>query len=64
MWYYAELFRLQIHSLNVFCFAVKGEVINAIDGANENYGMGTCLKMDYNISTSRASFKMVWAYGS
>ncbi len=49
-----------LHSLGDFCVAVKREVIEAIGGADEEYGLGPCWEMDYNIRAARAGFQGVW----
>ncbi len=49
-----------LHSLADFCLAVKREVIEAIGGAEEEYGLGPCWEMDYNIRAARAGFRGVW----
>ncbi|MBZ5623355.1 MAG: glycosyltransferase [Acidobacteriia bacterium] len=50
-----------LHSLADFCYAVKREVIRAIGGADEQYGLGPCWEMDYNIRAARAGYRAVWA---
>ena len=49
-----------LHSLADFCLAVKRQVIEAIGGADEEYGLGPCWEMDYNIRAARAGFRGVW----
>jgi len=49
-----------LHSLADFCLAVGREVIEAIGGADEEYGTGPCWEMDYNIRAARAGFRGVW----
>jgi glycosyltransferase involved in cell wall biosynthesis/GT2 family glycosyltransferase len=49
-----------LHSLADFCLAVRREVIDAIGGADEGYGLGPCWEMDYNIRAARAGFEGVW----
>ena len=49
-----------LHSLADFCLAVGRPVIEAIGGADEEYGLGPCWEMDYNIRAARASFQGVW----
>jgi hypothetical protein len=44
-----------------FCYAVRREVVEAIGGADEVYGIGPCWEMDYNIRAQRAGFVGVWA---
>ena len=49
-----------LHSLADFCLAVGRQVIQAIGGADEEYGIGPCWEMDYNIRAARAGFQGVW----
>ena len=49
-----------LHSLADFCLAVSRQVIEAIGGADEEYGIGPCWEMDYNIRAARAGFAGVW----
>ena len=49
-----------LHSLADFCLAVRRQVIEAIGGADEEYGLGPCWEMDYNIRAARAGFQGVW----
>jgi glycosyltransferase involved in cell wall biosynthesis len=49
-----------LHSLADFCLAVRRPVIEAIGGADEEYGLGPCWEMDYNIRAARAGFQGVW----
>jgi glycosyltransferase involved in cell wall biosynthesis len=49
-----------LHSLADFCLAVGRPVIEAIGGADEEYGLGPCWEMDYNIRAARAGFHGVW----
>ena len=49
-----------LHSLADFCLAVGRPVIEAICGADEEYGIGPCSEMDYNIRAARAGFQGVW----
>jgi glycosyltransferase involved in cell wall biosynthesis len=53
-----------LHSLADFCYAVRRQVIDAVGFADENYGLGPCWEMDYNIRAARAGFRGVWACGS
>ncbi|MCB8983609.1 MAG: glycosyltransferase [Ardenticatenaceae bacterium] len=53
-----------LYSLGDFCYAVKKEVVAAIGGADEAYGLGPCWEMDYNIRAARAGFQGVWACGA
>jgi O-antigen biosynthesis protein len=49
-----------LHSLADFCLAVARPVIEAIGGADEEYGIGPCWEMDYSIRAARAGFQGVW----
>ena len=49
-----------LHSLADFCYAVRREVIEAIGAADENYSLGPCWEMDYNIRAARAGWRGVW----
>ena len=49
-----------LYSLADFCLAVKRQVIEAIGGAEEEYGLGPCWELDYNIRAARAGFTGVW----
>ncbi|HEY1902809.1 MAG TPA: glycosyltransferase [Terracidiphilus sp.] len=53
-----------LYSLADFCYAVKREVVDAIGTADEDYGLGPCWEMDYNIRAHRAGFHGVWACAS
>lgn len=53
-----------LHSLAAFCYVVKREVFETIGAADEDYGVGPCWEMDYNIRAARAGFKGVWAKGA
>jgi glycosyltransferase involved in cell wall biosynthesis/GT2 family glycosyltransferase len=50
-----------LHSLGDFCYAVRRDVVDAIGGADEGYGLGPCWEMDYNVRAARAGFRGVWA---
>lgn len=50
-----------LHSLADFCYVVKREVIATIGAADEDYGLGPCWEMDYNIRAARAGFKGIWS---
>ena len=50
-----------LHSLADFCYAVKRDVIAAVGAADEQYGLGPCWEMDYNIRAARAGWAGVWA---
>ena len=45
-----------LHSLADFCYAVRREVIEAIGATDENYSLGPCWEMDYNIRAARAGW--------
>jgi glycosyltransferase involved in cell wall biosynthesis len=49
-----------LYSLGDFCLAVRRQVIEAIGAADEEYGIGPCWEMDYNIRAARAGFHGVW----
>jgi len=49
-----------LHSLGDFCIAVRRDVVEAIGGAEQAYGLGPCWEMDYNIRAARAGFQGVW----
>ena len=49
-----------LHNLADFCFAVRREVIDAIGGADEGYGLGPCWEMEYNARAARAGFDALW----
>jgi glycosyltransferase involved in cell wall biosynthesis len=53
-----------LYCLGDFCFAVKRAVVDAIGGADTDYGVGPCWEMDYAIRAARASFGVVWAKGA
>ena len=53
-----------LYSLGDFCYAVKREVIEAIGGSDEQYGLGPCWEMDYNVRAARAGFKGIWVCGA
>ena len=53
-----------LHSLADFCYAVRREVVDAIGGADEAYGLGPCWEMDYNIRAARAGYTGVWVGGA
>jgi O-antigen biosynthesis protein len=50
-----------LYSLADFCYAVRREVVATIGAADEQYGLGPCWEMDYNIRAARAGFRGVWA---
>ena len=45
-----------LHSLADFCYAVRGDVVDAIGGADEHFGVGPCWEMEYNARAARAGF--------
>ena len=49
-----------LHNLADFCFAVRREVIDAIGGADEGYGLGPCWEMEYCARAARAGFEALW----
>jgi glycosyltransferase involved in cell wall biosynthesis len=49
-----------LHSLSDFCYAVRREVLDAIGGADEGFGLGPCWEMEYNARAARAGFRGVW----
>jgi O-antigen biosynthesis protein len=53
-----------LYSLSDFCYAVTAEVVEKIGAADEQYGLGPCWEMDYNIRAQRAGFRGVWACAS
>ena len=53
-----------LHSLSDFCYAVRREVIEAIGGADEGYGLGPCWEMEYNVRAARAGFRGLWVCGA
>lgn len=53
-----------LYSLSDFCYVVKKEVIEAIGGADEAYGLAPCWEMDFNIRAARAGYKGVWVKGA
>lgn len=50
-----------LYSLNDFCYAVRREVIETVGAADEDYRLGPCWEMDYNIRAARAGWRGVWA---
>jgi glycosyltransferase involved in cell wall biosynthesis len=53
-----------LHSLADFCYAVRREVVEAVGEADEEYGLGPCWEMDYNVRAARAGWRGVWACAS
>jgi glycosyltransferase involved in cell wall biosynthesis len=52
------------HSLSDFCVAVKREVVDAIGGADEEFGEGPCWEMEYNARAAAAGYRGVWVCGT
>jgi glycosyltransferase involved in cell wall biosynthesis/GT2 family glycosyltransferase len=50
-----------LYSLADFCYVVRREVVESVGAADEQYGLGPCWEMDYNIRAARAGFSGVWA---
>jgi hypothetical protein len=53
-----------LYGLADFCFAVRREVIDAIGGADEGYGIGPCWEMEYAARAARAGFDVRWVCGA
>jgi glycosyltransferase involved in cell wall biosynthesis len=53
-----------LYGLADFCFAVRREVIEAIGGADEGYGLGPCWEMEYCARAARAGFDTRWVCGA
>lgn len=53
-----------LHSLSDFCLAVRRDVIEAIGGADEAYGLGPCWEMEYSARAVRAGFQTAWLPGA
>jgi O-antigen biosynthesis protein len=49
-----------LYSLGDFCLAVHRRVVDTIGGADEQYGLGPCWEMEYNIRAARAGFDGIW----
>jgi len=49
-----------LYSLADFCYAVRREVIETIGAADEQYSLGPCWEMDYNVRAARAGWRGVW----
>jgi glycosyltransferase involved in cell wall biosynthesis len=47
-----------------FCLAVRRELIEAIGGADEEYGLGPCWEMEYAARAARAGFDTRWVCGA
>jgi len=50
-----------LYSLADFCYVVRRDVIKAIGGADQDYALGPCWEMDYNIRAARAGWRGLWA---
>lgn len=53
-----------LYSLADFCYAVKRELVEAIGGADEGYGLGPCWELDYNARAARSGFEGTWVKGA
>jgi O-antigen biosynthesis protein len=53
-----------LHGIGDFCLAVRRDVVEAIGGADENYGLGPCWEMEYAVRAARAGFRSVWVQGA
>jgi len=53
-----------LYSLADFCYAVRRAVFDAIGDADEEYGLGPCWEMDYNVRAARAGFDGLWVCGA
>jgi hypothetical protein len=53
-----------LYGVAEFCFAVRREVIEAIGGADEAYGLGPCWEMEYCARAARAGFDVRWLCGA
>lgn len=53
-----------LYSLADFCLAVRREVVDAVGGADQDYGLGPCWEMDYDVRAARAGFHGVWVCGA
>lgn len=53
-----------LYSLADFCLAVRREVIDAVGGADEAYGLGPCWEMEYAARAARAGFDSLWVCGA
>jgi glycosyltransferase involved in cell wall biosynthesis len=53
-----------LYSLADFCYMVKREVAAEIGPADEDYGLGPCWEMDYNIRAERAGWRGIWVCGA
>ena len=53
-----------LYNLADFCIAVRRETINAIGGADEEYGLGPCWELEYAARAARAGFLPLWVCGA
>ena len=53
-----------LYSAADFCLAVRREVIDAIGGADEGFGLGPCWEMEYAARAARAGFDSLWVCGA
>lgn len=53
-----------LYNLGDFCLAIRREVLEVIEGADEGYGAGPCWEMDFSIRAVRAGFKDFWVGAS
>jgi glycosyltransferase involved in cell wall biosynthesis len=53
-----------LYCLGDFCIAIRREVVDAIGGADEAYGLGPCWEMDFAVRAARAGWLPVWAQGA
>jgi glycosyltransferase involved in cell wall biosynthesis len=53
-----------LHSLSDFCYVVTRRALDAVGEADEEYGLGPCWEMDYNIRAQRAGFRGIWVCGA
>ena len=49
-----------LYSLADFCYVVRRGVVDAVGAADENYSLGPCWEMDYNVRAARAGWRGVW----
>ncbi len=53
-----------LYSLADFCYMVRRETVQDIGAADEEYGLGPCWEMDYNIRAARAGWSGIWVCGA
>jgi glycosyltransferase involved in cell wall biosynthesis len=53
-----------LYGISDFCIAVRREVIDAIGGADDGYGLGPCWEMEYAARAARAGFDTRWVCGA